>query len=113
MKQLQVKASAANGLEVTESNCYIFVPSVYEMDENLANTEPYPSEIVNGTTISHFINATSRICYNSNGQAVEYWTRSASNGYTTYFYKIKADGSSNPIGQANGENVYARIMIGL
>ena len=110
IKQVKIKSSVGDSsTELSSSDCYIFVPSISEMDPSITQ-EPYASE---GTVIAHFSSMTSRICYTSNGVAVSYWTRSPSIGYSNYIYRINQAGSSQPITQMNSRDVYVRIMISI
>lgn len=110
MKQVKVKSSIGNkSNELSSSDCYIFVPSVSEMDPNITH-EPYGSE---GTIIKHFSSNATRILRTLDGNVVQYWTRSPSTGYDAYVYRIDSSGNSQPITQMNTSNVYARIMISI
>ena len=110
MKQVEVKSSIGDkSTEISRSNCYVFVPSISEVDKNVTS-EPYASE---GTLISHFSINTNIICYISNGTAVQYWTRSPNVGYTNYVYRINSSGSSSSVTQLDASDVYARIMISM
>ena len=72
--------------------------------------EPYGSE---GTIISHFSSNDSRICYNAEGTAVQYWTRSPSTGWSSYVYRITNTGAYQAVTQLSMSDVYARIMISI
>lgn len=110
IKLVKVKSSIGDkSLEVSSSDCYIFIPSISELDATM-NTEPYVSE---GTAISHFTSNDSRICTTLDGNAVEYWTRSPSTGWNSYVYRISNSGSQQAVTQLNKENMYARIMISI
>lgn len=110
MKQVKVKSSIGDSSnELSSSDCYIFVPSISEMDPNVTS-EPYVSE---GTLIRHFSSSSSRICYTQDGTAVQYWTRSPNTYNGSYVYRINSSGSSQPITQMNTSDVYARIMISI
>lgn len=110
MKQVKVRSSIGNkSNETSTSDCYVFIPSIYEIDSRVA-TEPYASE---GTPISHFTSNTSRICRNADGDAVQYWTRSPSTGWDSYVYSIAATGDNQQVTQLSKSNVYARIMISI
>ena len=110
MKQVVVSSSVGEQkTEMSNSDCYIFVPSISELDPSI-NTEPYTSE---GTIISHFSNNSSRVCTTTEGVAVQYWTRSPSMGWSSYVYSIKSDGSSRAVTQLSDTDTYARIMISI
>lgn len=110
IKQVKVKSSIGDGsAEISNSDCYIFVPSISELNGNITG-EPYTSE---GTFISHFLNSPSRICYTLNGVGVPYWTRSPSYGYNNYIYKINSLGDAQIITQLTSTDTYARIMISM
>jgi hypothetical protein len=110
MKQVKVKSSIGDkSSELSTSDCYIFIPSISEMDPGIT-TEPYGSE---GTIIKHFSATASRICYAPDGTAVQYWTRSPYTYNSSYVYRINASGVSQPVTQMNATDVYARIMISI
>ena len=110
MKQVRVKSSVGDkSTETSDSNCYIFIPSVAELDSSVTS-EPYVSE---GTHISHFLSTDSRVCYTPNGTAVQYWTRSPNVGYTDYVYRITIYGASNGITLPYTQETYVRIMISM
>lgn len=110
IKQVKIKSSIGKqSLSVSSSDCYIFVPSIAELVPSMTQ-EPYTSE---GTIISHFSSNTARICYNPNGAAVQYWTRSPSLGWDSYVFKITTSGSYQAITQTSAVDVYPRIMISI
>ena len=110
IKQVKIKSSIGKqSLNVSSSDCYIFVPSISELVPSMTE-EPYASE---GTIISHFSSNASRICYNPNGAAVQYWTRSPSLGWDNYVFRITNTGSYQSITQTSAVDIYARIMISI
>ena len=110
IKQVKIKSSIGKqSLSVSSSDCYIFVPSISELVPSMTE-EPYASE---GTIISHFSSNASRICYNPNGAAVQYWTRSPSLGWDNYVFRITNTGSYQSITQTSAVDIYARIMISI
>ena len=110
MKQVKVKSSIGDkSIDTSSSDCYIFVPSISELDPGVT-AEPYASE---GTLIKHLSSNASRICYTSDGTAVQYWTRSPYTYNGSYVYRISASGVSQPVTQMNEPNVFARIMISI
>ena len=110
MKQVKVKSSIGDkSIDTSSSDCYIFVPSISELDPGVT-AEPYASE---GTLIKHLSSNASRIFYTSDGTAVQYWTRSPYTYNGSYVYRISASGTSQPVTQMNESNVYARIMISI
>lgn len=113
LKQVKVISSIGNNDKKTtsSSNCYIFIPSIYELNPSMnTNDTPYASE---GTPISHFTDNNSRICYTPDGNAVQYWTRSPSLGWTSYVYRISASGNPESVTTLSSTSVYARIMISI
>ena len=110
IKQVKVKSSVGNkSTEISSSDCYIFVPSISELYSGVSG-EPYASE---GTLISHFSSNASRICYTSDGMAVQYWTRSPNVGYTNYVHRISENGMSQSVTVLNAQDVYVRIMLSM
>ena len=104
IKQVIVKSSVGNqSTEISDSDCYIFIPSIAELGEN-KNTEPYSSE---GTQISHITNADSRVC-----DGKYYWTRSPSLGWSSYVYSIIPGGSAQAVTQLSTRH-YIRMMISI
>ena len=73
-------------------------------------SEPYGSE---GTIISHFTSNEARICYNPEGTAVQYWTRSPSIDWNNYVFRILTTGSYQAVTQLSAADVYPRIMINI
>ena len=112
LKQVKVRSTVGSqSSETSTSDCYIFVPSIGELfgaDTASFNAEPYSSE---GTPISHFVGNTSRVCYDSNGVAVQYWTRSPSLGWDNYVYRVTNTGGNQPVTQLSSTGIYARLMI--
>lgn len=110
MKQVKVKSSVGNkSTDLTSADCYIFIPSISELDASMTN-EPYVSE---GTLISHMSSNLARICKTPDGTAVQYWTRSPNVGYTEYAYRIDASGKSAGVTLMTTADIYARIMISM
>ena len=110
IKQVKVKSSIGKqSLTVSSSDCYIFIPSIAELVPSMTQ-EPYASE---GTIISHFSSNASRICYNPNGAAVQYWTRSPSLGWNNYVFRITDTGTYQAVTQMSMADVYVRIMISM
>ena len=112
MKQVQVKSSIGhNSTEISSSECYIFIPSIYELDSSdIMNKEPYINE---GEFISHFTIDGYRICSTLEGEAVQYWTRSPTIGHDKYVYRISNIGKSEAITAVNSTGIYVRIMISI
>lgn len=112
MKQVQVKSSIGNqSTELSSSDCYITIPSVYELNSSMSS-EPYYSEAYPAATIDYFTNQASRICYDKNGTAVVYWTRSPNASYATYIYTVNANGSTTGYNYPNTP-CYVRIMFSI
>ena len=108
LKQVKVRSSVGNkSNETSTSDCYIFVPSIYELDSSYTS-EPYGSE---GTPISHFTGNEERICYDADGVAVQYWTRSPSTGWDSYVFRIASNGIAQQVTQLSASDTYARLMI--
>ena len=95
LKQVRVGSSIGNkSSDVTFSDCYIAIPSVKEVNPRI-NKEPYNSE---GTTIP-FLNqaeVSPRRAF-LNGDYNAYWLRSPSADYTSYVYRVDADGDTEAI----------------
>ena len=106
MKRMIVKSNDGIGTampyytDITESNCYITIPSVFDVDPSNAS-EPYISETVQGT-ISSMTSSSARKRTFDDGEYGYYWLRSpftsnALNGTTwrSYVWAVKDDGSLN------------------
>ena len=110
MKQVKVKSSIGEkSLTVSSSDCYVFIPSISELVPSMT-AEPYGSE---GTAISHFTSNDARVCYNSEGVAVQYWTRSPSIDWNNYVFRISTTGAYQAVTQLSAADVYPRIMINI
>lgn len=110
IKKVKVKSSIGEkSLTVSSSDCYVFAPSISELVSSMT-AEPYASE---GTIISHFTTSDSRICYNPDGIAVQYWTRSPSADWVNYVFRIANTGTYQAVTQLSANDVYARIMINI
>lgn len=109
IKQVKVKSSVGENSEaISNSDCYIFIPAIAELYSGVTS-EPYISE---GTIISHFQSSNqARICYTLDGDAVQYWTRSPTMGYSGYVYRINNAGAPQSITPMSQSDVYTRIMI--
>ena len=114
MKQVKVKSSIGNkSTEISSSDCYINIPSVYELNTKMSS-EPYFSEVYPASTISYFSSTDARICYDSNGEPVEYWTRSPSATHTNYIYMVTKKGETS-VGYVTPDSAsyYVRIMFSI
>jgi hypothetical protein len=95
IKQVQVKSSIGNkSTEVSKSDCYIYIPAVYELDST-KSSEPYFSEVYPASTIDYILSKDRRICKDSSGTPVTYWTRSPNVSYDYAIHTVKADGDLN------------------
>lgn len=118
MKQVQIKSSIGNkSTDVTSSNCYIYIPSVYELDLS-KSSEPYSTEIYPAQTIDYFVPKSGqsannlRVCYDKDGNAVSYWTRSPNVDYSNYQYIINTSGATYGYNYTY-ENHHVRIMFSI
>lgn len=110
IKQVKVKSSIGEkSLTISSSDCYVFVPSISELIPSMTS-EPYGSE---GTIISHFTSNEARICYNPEGVAVQYWTRSPSIDWNNYVFRISTTGTYQAVTQLSASDIYPRIMINI
>ena len=109
IKQVKVKSSVGDSSEsISNSDCYVFIPAIAELYSGVTS-EPYISE---GTIISHMQSSNiARICYTPDGDAVQYWTRSPTMGYSGYVYRISSSGAPQAITPMTQSDVYVRIMI--
>ncbi|WP_147354412.1 DUF6273 domain-containing protein [Clostridium sp. AF22-10] len=105
----QVKIQSSNGQKSTEtstSNCYIAIPSAYEVDGSM-NFEPYSYE---GSPIPFITSDATRLRKTNDDIAVSYWLRSPNVMSNTYLYGVNADGSLSGYKYANGESYVAVIL---
>jgi len=90
VKQCRVPASIGNkSTEVVTSDCYIYLPSVFEIDPTMTS-EPYVNE---GVSISYMTTNDARIRKYEDGTAGTYWTRSANVSYSNYVYRVDTNGA--------------------
>lgn len=112
IKQVQIKSSIGNkSTELSSSDCYIAIPSVYELNSSMSS-EPYYSEAYPASTIEYFTNQASRICYDNNGTPVMYWTRSPNVTHATYIYTVNTNGATSGYNYPNTP-CYTRIMFSI
>ncbi len=110
IKQVIVKSTIGDkSTEISNSNCYIFIPSVAELGLN-TNIDAYAAE---GSAIRIFSGANERICHNKNGDPVSYWTRSPNIGYPNYQCTITASGSLSQYNYAYESSHYIRTMFSI
>lgn len=105
----QVKIHSSNGQKSTEtstSNCYIAIPSAYEVDGSM-NFEPYSYE---GSPIPFITSDATRLRKTNDDIAVSYWLRSPNVMSNTYLYGVNSDGSLSGYKYANGESYVAIIL---
>lgn len=111
MKQTIVKSNDGIGTvvpfykEITESNCYITIPSLFDVDTSKA-IEPYNSESVQGTIASMSGDA-GRMRAFDGGDYNDYWLRSpyttttnSGSSYGNYIWRVKNTGATDGIGSA-------------
>lgn len=95
IRQVKVRSSIGdNSQEITQSNCYFFLPSVYEVDPGSTN-EPYINET--SGPITYFLNdAVRRKTKTGDSKAQTYWTRSPAVHQDTedrkYIYTVNSEG---------------------
>lgn len=112
LKKVNVKSSIGNkSMELSSSDCYIYIPSVGEMSAKMID-EPYYSETNQIGVIDYFTTDESRICYDKDGNAVSYFTRSPNAQYSNYVYSINKDGTLYGYEYAHYDR-YVRIMISI
>ena len=97
IKQVKISGSLGNkSKEVATSNCYIAIPSVYELDSSY-NYEPYNLE---GETIPFMTSNDTRIRKTIDGVVGSYWTRSPNADYANYYFAVS--GEENSLGSISG-----------
>lgn len=95
IQQVKVRSSTGdNSLDITQSNCYFYLPSVYEVDPGSTN-EPYINET--SGPISYFLSDTARKkAKTGESKAQTYWTRSPAVHLETedrrYIYTVNSEG---------------------
>ena len=101
MKNVKVSSSIGQmSTELSESNCYIIVPSLVELDPT-QKSEPYNSETLNGQTIEYMTSNTSRKRAFDGGDYNAYWTRSPNVGYANYIWRVDENGATQGITNAS------------
>lgn len=100
IKRSNVTSSVGSkSLSLSTSQCYIYIPSVYEIASTTMDSKPYSDE---ATAMSYFLNNDTRIRTDLSGVASTYWTRSpyyetgTGNQGNTYYYYIQATGAPTP-----------------
>ena len=94
MKKVIVYSSVGGmSTELSSSNCYITIPALIEVDPT-QTSEPYNSE---GNSISYFSTNVSRQRAFDNGDYNAYWLRTPNAGYTSYVWRVEADGQTQGI----------------
>ena len=89
-KQVQVTSSIGNkSTETSISDCYITIPSVYEVDAGY-NTSPYNSE---GSSISFMTTNDSRKRAYPDGDYANYWLRSPNIQFESYNFSVDENGA--------------------
>lgn len=90
IKKVKVSSSVGNmSSEITSSDCYLTIPSVYELDPSMTQ-EPYCYE---GSPISWMTTNSSRACSSAGGDNASYWTRSPNVSYSSYSFMVDENGS--------------------
>ena len=90
IKKVKVSSSVGNmSSEITSSDCYLTIPSVYELDPSMTQ-EPYCYE---GSPISWMTTNRSRVCSSAGGDNSAYWTRSPNVSYSSYGFMVDENGS--------------------
>jgi hypothetical protein len=119
IKQVKVKSTIGDySTQTSISNCYIHIPAVSEITQNTPyNNAPYTNE---GSIFSHLVVDTdnSRLCYDKEGSAVSYWTRSPykpgfndTNIDFTQFHLITATGAIDS--KYPNTNYYIRMVFSI
>lgn len=90
IKQCRVASSIGDkSTEISTSDNYITIPALLELDAN-RNIAPFNNEATE--TIAYMIDESARIRKFANGTAEDYWTRSPSVNYSTYFFYVQSTG---------------------
>lgn len=109
MKKVKIWSTNGNkSSEVSSSDCYVTIPSVFELSEDF-NKSPYYNE---GSRINLFTTNPTRILYDENGNAVSYWTRSPNVDNTNYIYIVTVNGEVNGFNYPNKTH-HVRIIISM
>ena len=107
IKQVKIQSSiGSKSTETSTSNCYIAIPSAYEVDGSM-NFEPYSYE---GSTIPFIVSDETRIRKTTDDVAVSYWLRSPNVSSNTYTYGVNSDGSLTGYKYGNQESYVVIIL---
>lgn len=119
LKQVKISSTEGNkSFSTSDSNCYIAIPSLIELNgslDNIQNIHVYNNE---GYVIDYFVPNTGenvqtlRQCYDKNGNTVSYWTRSPNVNYSNYQFLVNTNGSLYGYAYAN-ESHYVRIIFSI
>ena len=109
IKQVKIKSSIGDkSTEISSSDCYIAIPAAIQIDSRKTN-EPYINE---DSAIDYFTTDGSRILYDKDGNAVEYWTRSPDAGYINYMLRVRTNGTLYSFDYPNSEKAI-RILFSI
>ena len=102
IKKVIVKSNIGNSIEVTESNCYIAIPALIEVDSSTtASSTPYLDEA--DSTISYMGSNEARKRAYDGGNVAAYWLRTPRADHASYVYTVDASGKvygfNNPYSQ--------------
>lgn len=90
IKKVKVMSSIGDqSTEISSSDNYIYIPSVYELDPSYG-TDPY---IYEGSTIQYMTTEADRICKYEDGSTGSYWTRSPNYQYQGYWFRVEETGT--------------------
>ena len=93
VKQVNVPSSVGdNSTEISESACYVAIPSYVEVDSKNATVDPYISE---GSSISYMAQNQNRIRSYADGTAGLYWTRSPNVSNSLYVWRVTNEGKTS------------------
>lgn len=110
IKQVIISSSIGDkSMEIGTSNCYIAIPAAIEVDSSMTS-EPYCYE---GSAIEYFTTNNSRICRYADGTEGSYWLRSPNISYSSYVYKVDANGSLYGYNYAYENDTSVRVMISI
>ena len=93
IRLVKVSSSIGGGKsEISQSNCYFFLPSIYEVDTSYAS-EPYINE-TNAPIVYFVSNLSRQKTHVGETKPQAYWTRSPYTGYNMGVYSINEDGTA-------------------
>ena len=97
VKQVRVSSSiGGQSTDISSSDCFVYVPAIIEISPNTTE-DPYSNE---DAAIDYMTSTDARIRAKTDGEAVDYWTRSPNVSYSSYYWSVRSTGNTYGYRQA-------------